>query len=199
VAGLPSLIGAVGSGSLRQSGSVRLLRCLLDRLLAVKHLDARRRLVKSSRRTDTLRVKKALGFVGIITFALLAVVCYQSAMAILQVTPNVEAEFTGVYVFKKVGDQGIGELYIDTGKKFLGIFTRRESWWPEFPPDFSLPAPSDPAVANLPFARPRFFQLRFLGIPGAEKNIRIGNSGRKRPIRPVKITRVLDVKEVSGM
>lgn len=160
---------------------------------------ARRRLVKRSRRADTLRVKKALGFVGIIIFLLLAVVWYQSAMPILQVTPNVEAEFTGVYVFKKLGDQGIGELYMDMGKKFLGIFTRRESWWPEFPPDFSLPAPSDSAVANLPFARPRFFQLRFLGIPGAEEIIRIGNSGRKRPIRPVKITRVLDVKEVSGM
>jgi hypothetical protein len=41
--------------------------------------------------------------------------------------------------------------------------------------------------------------LRFLGIPGVEEVIRVGATGRKRPIRPVKITRVLDVKEVSGM
>jgi hypothetical protein len=99
-------------------------------------------------------VKKAWAATAIIFFTLLAYCATKSVMPPLQVTPNVEAEFTGVYVFKKLGDQQIGELYINTGKKFLGIFKQREAWWPEFPPDFSLPVPSDPAAANLPIARP---------------------------------------------
>lgn len=117
----------------------------------------------------------------------------------LQVTSNVEAEFTGVYVVKKLGNQQFGELYIDAGKNFFGMVKQREAWLPEFPPDFSLPASNDPAVAGLPFAPPRFFQLRFLGIPGEEEKIGIGATGRKSVKRPVQITRVLDMKEVSGM
>lgn len=136
----------------------------------------------------------------IIAFTLLASACYQSLMPALQVIPNVEAEFAGVYVFREVAGQAYGELYIETGRKFLGLFKQREPWWPEFPADFTLPpvAGSAPA-ADLRVSPPRFFQIRFTGVPGELNKIGVGATGRKRAVREVRITRVLDVKEVSGM
>lgn len=129
-------------------------------------------------------------------------------MAGSPIVPQVEGEFLGVYVVKNLGEasteavgrEEIGEILVDSEKKFLGIFPSKVRLTPEFPAGFSLPPPphQGPGTELVRF-KPRFFQIKFRGIPGEPYKVQIGATGRRRIRQDIKITTVFEMTEVSGL
>ncbi len=97
----------------------------------------------------------------------------------MDLEPNKEAEFTGVFMahWEAAGIQ------VEVGKSLFGLLPRREYWEAEFPSDFKIPC----------FDTSRQFRIRFTGAPSD-----LGRFGHMGVCcRRVRVRQVLEFVEIA--